>query len=376
MHLRRNQRHPFIRSSPNPVGTARLSTWLAFATVVAIAPAAGADTVADDIGVFADVRIVGMANGKLAFILNDTRTLERDVMRIRSVQAASALAGGDPLSRAETLFEKGRYDQAVLLYERAQSTSSTDWIRDFAAFRLTLAYDRLDRFDDAVSSYLSLIDRHPALVSSCVPDRPPAPGSAEADRVTARLNKAIESPRSEAAVRAISRVRRVLERGPRRNDPSAKDGRNTAGRHAGKRKALPREQRATAEACALLSKGELAAARTLVATQLKRLSGASRDIWWLAEAECCLAAGDPVKAGLSAMKVVAWTPDSPFFAEALFLAGRAFDSIRPTKARRLYAVAAAHATAGDELQQKAAERLAALPKPAEAPAPPATRPAG
>src|SRR5947209_4937057 len=120
LHMTRDQnskRHEQHRQGP------RVAMFL---TIAACAVNVGrADTVLDSRGVFADVSVVGMDDGKLVFKFKDGRAVSRGVALLKEITVAT---GSDPaadeLSRAESLRGEKQYQQAATLYERARTLSS------------------------------------------------------------------------------------------------------------------------------------------------------------------------------------------------------------------------------------------------------------
>ena len=355
--------------------------------VAALCPTVRADTVSDERGMFAGVTVVGMDDGKLVFRFNDGRSLSRGVTGIHNVTLD---AGADPaageLTRAESLRKARRYAEAAALYERARTLTSHDWLRDFATFRLLEANTALSRNAQAVSNFLDLLERHPSLAADCFPKSLPAAQSDAARDILSELSQRLSRHVNQAQAQAIERLRAGLEsptaarEGPAK--PADKSDAGVAGAARSKtqprtrstatqpaRRALPRASRPTARVYQLIEAGNLADAVRAIEHGLRSAAPNDRDVWWLAEAEYQLASSRPDKAGIAAMKTIALLPDSGYYAESLFLAARAYEKLRPSKAEALYEECRTHATADEQLARLATERLKALQRADAAPSP-------
>lgn len=376
-----------------------------------------ADTVLDSRGVFANVSIVGMDDGKLVFRFVDGRNLSRSLLDVREVTLSTgADPAADELTRGEALLKQKRYEQALALYERARRAGEKEWLRTFATYRMIAVNDALGRFGGAVSAYLSLVEKHPTLILPAVPRNYPTAGTPEAAALMKDLDQREKAAQTDAMRRAIQRVRDVMsgavdesEKTARKNaprsatrpeskspapdnagqkpDPDRADAANdgiapppdqSAGskasvrdkpgenaRPASKRKTQPKAARPTASIYRSLDAGKLDEAKAELERGMAKVlpdAPSSRDVWWLAESEYELAAGHADRAGVAAMKVVAVMPDSPYYAEALFAAGRAYETLRPEKARNLYEECLKSPRCDEDLKAQAALRLAALAK--------------
>lgn len=331
--------------------------------------AARADSLADERGVFSDVRIVGFENGRLVVKFPDDRITERSAafVDLIALDDGSDMAA-DELSRAERLFRRKEFAQAGPLYERARGATTAEWVRQFADYRRMKCCDAEGRAKDAVRLFMSLVERHPALIDDSPPTRLPKPDS-DAGRTLDRLIDELAAEAvSDTRTRAAQRLKRIMRGAPEPKPPAlCRTGNRTAGTGnsrspdaaAATRSAVPYRERPTVRVHRLLADGQIEDAWSESQRGLKLAAPLDRDMWLLAEAECLLARGEPGKAGLSAMKVTL-DADSPYAAEALYMAGRAYETIRRDKARQLYQEAMTHPTTSEALREMGSQRLALL----------------
>jgi len=335
------------------------------AGLIGLAFAAGtasADTFVDDHGLFADVRIVGFDNSRLVIRFADGRRIERNATEVHSIALDNdADMAADELTRAERLLQLRRFDQAMLLYDRARSAAAAEWVRQFSDFRTLQCLDALKRPADAIRVYLSLVDRHPALIEAAVPRNLPRDDTDEGRALAAALDEALRTHRTDSRYRAAARLRDIMK-GLKPADPKKKPAAPVAGaaKPPAGGVAVPPRERATARVYRLLEEGQIAAATAEMRRGRDRAAPANQDIWLLAEAECLLAGGDPTRAGLTAMKVLVVDADSSYAAEALYVAGRAHEPGRVARARNFYQESMRHPTATAALRDLIEKRLAAL----------------
>lgn len=365
-----------MNRSPRGLSLAGVHVATVLVAIVAPRPAAAFDRVIEERGTFAGVDVIGLDDGRLRFRFSDGRTLERPVLDIQQLElAAGADRAASELSRAESLRLRKQPEEAVPLYERVRDNAEHEWARTYAVIRLVQLYDEQGRFDEAAAAYLGLTEKHASLVVPLMPRRLPPRDSDVARRVLERLAEQSKKAGSDATLRAIARLRTAIETGKLPDDdPSVARGRERTPRRtrdaAAKRPppALPAASRPTAAVYDLLKAGKLDEVRPLIEAGLRKSSEAERDVWLLAEAEYHLVRGEALRAGQSAMKVIALYENSAYHAEAFYLAGRAYESIRVTKAVLLYQSCMKHETATDELKRLAQQRLEELERSA------ATRP--
>ncbi len=91
---------------------------------------------------------------------------------------------------------------------------------------------------------------------------------------------------------------------------------------------------------------------------------AEREAWQLFECELALARDQAARAGLTAMRLVILTPDSPNAGTALYWAAKSYEALeRPSKAAELYRECAAHKTTPKNLRDAAMKRLNSIASP-------------
>jgi tetratricopeptide (TPR) repeat protein len=349
----------------------------AVAAVIGVDSAAIADEVRDNRGTFSDVIVQGIEKGKLVFRFDDGRILRRGLVFIRKVELkTSRPAGGDELSRADTLHLAGNHVQAIPVYDRARQLATHDWIKTYATLKLLQCCDADGRFDDVITHYVDLARTTPELAKDLLPERYPKRDAPEYARALQRIDGLMANAPPRVVAESLERLRRSLVAGKPVtklvDDAGQASSRPVAGPAASRpsddrgdanREALPRERRATARVYELLLEGHAGEARTLVESALKTQPDALRDVWWLADAECRLVLNQPDLAALAALKVIALTPDSVYFGEALFVAGKAYESLRPGKARALFEDCLRHPTTPSDVRKEAVDHLAQLRAP-------------
>jgi len=381
-----NPRGESQSAGPATADNGAVARGLCAALILCAASTAAADSVRDDIGIFADVKIRGIENGVLVFEFENGRVLTRPLTRVKSVSlSAGPTAGSDELSRGDALMQRKRYEQALPMYQRVRELAEFQWPRDYATFRLIQACDALGRFNDAFNFYMELVDRQPELLApipiTVLPEQNSEPARKALAKIESTLAEKQNEPRRLALENlrdAILRKKPAAGREPAAGDHPASKGPESAvtPRSAGDappendRPIAPantvgtvdRTQRASADIYRKLSTGKAADALVAVEKALSAdMPDNQRDVWWLAEAEVRIALDQPDRAALAALKVIGLTPDSPYFAEALYTAGRAYEKIRVGRARQFYEDCLHHRTADTTLRRLAEARLKALP---------------
>ncbi len=105
-------------------------------------------------------------------------------------------------------------------------------------------------------------------------------------------------------------------------------------------------------------------AEAMLKAGLRVRQQAEREAWQLFECELALARDQATRAGLTAMRLVILTPDSPNAGAALYWAAKSYEALkRPAKAMELYRECAAHKSTPKNLRDAAMKRLNSIASP-------------
>ncbi len=162
---------------------------LAMAAVAAMAATARGDTIwvtgasgggnAMEMG---GVQIEKIQDGRLMYATAGGGGNAKDVRQIARVAADNEPA----LNAAEEALAKNLPDVATDQYRKALASSTKEWVKVWAAQRLTQAAPRANRFDAAASGYIFLLVREPGRAA----DFKPALPTAQSTFLTSAINEA------------------------------------------------------------------------------------------------------------------------------------------------------------------------------------------
>lgn len=128
-------------------------------------------------------KIVRFDSDQLIYEVNGQQR-SKEYSKITRIDAT----GESPLDSAEQAFAAEKWDDAVDSYQKAIATASRQWIKDWSARRLLDAAQKSGRFDAAVSAYIVLLLKDPAVAAQHKPALP--------DSQSTFLNTAIDDVRN------------------------------------------------------------------------------------------------------------------------------------------------------------------------------------
>ena len=128
------------------------------------------------------VQVQEVRDGKILFATSSGSAGARDVKQISRVMADNEPA----LNAGEEALAKNQLDVATENFRKALTSSGKEWIKVWAAQRLTQAAPRANRFDAAASGYIALLVRDPVRAGEFKPALP----SGQSTFITSALNEA------------------------------------------------------------------------------------------------------------------------------------------------------------------------------------------
>lgn len=293
-----------------------------------------------------NVRVVGLKAGRIAYRLTSGQEVERPVEQVTYLQ----IAGWDVFNQAEKQLREGGFRQAAANYERllaggAQKQGGEALDRDLLVqCRLIRAHDGDGRFDQAVATYLAVLETMPEVVETLRPTNMPAADSTFMPAALAAVSAAIERHRGTATGESLLQWRLTW---PGQKLPA---GVNTARVSSAPAASRPLQalKAAWADMESLLESGKSDEVLARVAAMRSEASGpAQADLFYwegrahLAKSEKTTgeaARQDARRAGLAFMRVVIHFPVSRLAPESLFRCGEICQaSGMPDLAASLYA---------------------------------------
>ena len=160
--------------------------------LVLAASAFGATANADTIflqGLTLDgVVIQGVANGALSFQSSGGNAGNRDLTKVQKIH----VDGETALNAAEDNFAAGKFADSVDGYLKASRSASHPWVKQYAVGRLVEAANKSNRFDAAVTAYVTMLQLDPASASRIRPTIPDG-GSTYVDTAVTQINEALST---------------------------------------------------------------------------------------------------------------------------------------------------------------------------------------
>jgi TolA-binding protein len=136
-----------------------------------------------------NVTIQGISNGQLVFQSESGNTSQRDLSKIVRIHV-----DGEPaLNDAEDAFIAGKFSDAVDGYLATNRSTTKDWLKQYISGRLVEAANKSNRFDAAVTAYISMVQKDPAAAARVRP-KMPTPDSTYLDTAISQVNDALNSP--------------------------------------------------------------------------------------------------------------------------------------------------------------------------------------
>ena len=299
------------------------------------------------------VKVTGIQDGRLLFTTAG-RESARDVRQIVRI----AVDDEPALNAGEEALAKGLFDVATDQFRKALASSTKEWVKQWAAQRLTVTGQRANRFDAAAAGYVALLLRDPARAAEYKP-APPASQSTFLASAVGQVDAALATPNLSAAQKqAMESYRAELQAiGGLRAAPVAPTA--AAAQPGGSAVADAASAAAAAAAGAQQARGRLDVAAA--ALERKDFSGAINEIksnprlftepreqaqalYYLAEAQTGLAAAKNdvpswQDAALAYMRVVAHFEQHeavrPFVARSMLKAAQIQETLRDPQAARL-----------------------------------------
>lgn len=98
---------------------------------------------------------------------NDSR---RELSRITKLQ----IDGETVFNEAEMAYDTGKFDAAVDGYQKTIRSTNKPWLKDWSSARLIEAANKSSRFDAAITAYVAMVQKDPALAARYKPALPDA----------------------------------------------------------------------------------------------------------------------------------------------------------------------------------------------------------
>ena len=102
------------------------------------------------------------------------------------------------LNMAEDAFGSQRWSEAVDGYMKALHSTTKQWVRDYASFRLQIAAAKSHRFDAAVESWLATVERDPKSAAAHTPALPTDSNSTYLKTAVTQLETAAAADKDDA----------------------------------------------------------------------------------------------------------------------------------------------------------------------------------
>ena len=134
------------------------------------------------------VVIQGVANGSMSFQSSGGNVGTRDLARIQKIH----VDGETALDSAEDSFAAGKFADAVDGYLKASRSSTHPWVKQYAVARLVEAANKSNRFDAAVTAYVTMLQLDPTSASRIRPSIPDG-GSTYVDTAISQINEALST---------------------------------------------------------------------------------------------------------------------------------------------------------------------------------------
>jgi len=143
-----------------------------------------------------DVKITGIQDGIVQFTTSGGRQTSKALEQVPQI----TLDDEPTFSTAEDMFHAGQFGPAIENYLKALSTTQKPWLAERIGLRLIQAGDKANNFPAAVTGYISLMQRQPALA---VQNKPAIPADkSNLDPAIAALKHASADPKASADQKA------------------------------------------------------------------------------------------------------------------------------------------------------------------------------
>jgi tetratricopeptide (TPR) repeat protein len=334
--------------------------------LVAIVCAGGSIVRADDVWAatpgrrplkYSSVQIRGDQNGVLAFRPKRGKLIHKPMEQVVRVR----VEGQADLNQAEELFADGDCASAVELYESVAKQAQQTWLKRLATGRLIGCYEADDRFGDAVRCWVATLKVWPSYALSHQPTRSGEKGSQANKQALESLAEVEKTELAPAAAKVVKKMQTTIwkvEGDPRgAAAPAEAEQSPESYTEAPPAKAeAPRKPTGSVDviyvlgqATRLAEAGHHDRALTEINRAIAGCPERKRDAYLprllALKAQCLLAKGDAlakgnkaeqarrqhVYAGLAAMQVITFFPESPSFIDCLYLTGQCHERIGRTK---------------------------------------------
>ena len=292
-----------------------------------------------------NVRITGLKAGRILYQLPSGQQVERPIEQVTYLQ----IAGWDAFNDAEKQQREGGFRQAEVSYEKllAKPQEKAGEGLDRALLvrcRLIRVYDVDGRFDQAVTTFLVVLDKMPEVADTLRPSNVPAAASTFMPAALAAVNAAIEKHRGTPAGESLLQWR-LSWPGQKPPTPPGGEQPSTAPAVVDPLQVL---KGPLAEIESLIKGGKADEVLTRVAALRKRVTGVAQADLFYWEGRAYLlksekgpgesAQQDARRAGLAFMRVVIHFPISRLAPECLYRCGEICKVAgKPEAAASLYA---------------------------------------
>ncbi|MCH7703803.1 MAG: hypothetical protein IIB61_01720 [Planctomycetes bacterium] len=350
-------------SSSRPIGIAR---GIAVALALCALPCVRADQIiAGDVN-HAGGRVEGFEQGEVRYRLADGSIASFPVAGV-DLLFIDSLAGFSDFNEAEAILMRDDAESAIDLYKRSRNRVDGFW-RELLDARLLMACDRAGRFDDAVDTFIRVVQSAhsgaivgAALVPRCVSLAGDAQGRAAVDRldVAARAAKD-DAQRVLLRVFGFDVLRRIDERRGRGM------ARSTAALKIPEALRTARVYEIVATALTFVFDASVdAEALEMLDRAIENCPDDVLPDFLLLKGRALLKAAstrdDVIRASWPLLRVAIHMPKDPRAAEALLVAATAMERIgKPAKALLLAEESLAHPAALEETKRSAAAEVARL----------------
>lgn len=137
-----------------------------------------------------NVKVTNVADGVLTFTTSSGNQTTRELKQIPVIKLDDEPA----FSAAEAAFEAGDWAGAADGYQKAIAASARDWVKDRASQRLIETAAKNGNFADAITGFIELLQKKPAIASQF---KPAIPGNQPAaiDAAIAKVKQASQDPK-------------------------------------------------------------------------------------------------------------------------------------------------------------------------------------
>ena len=130
--------------------------------------------------------IQGVSGGQISFQSSGGNVSTRDLARVQRIH----VDGETGLNTAEDAFSAGKFADAIDGYLKASRSSAHPWVKQYAAARLVESANKSNRFDAAVTAYITMLQLDPGSASRVRPTIPEG-GSTYIDTAISQISEAV-----------------------------------------------------------------------------------------------------------------------------------------------------------------------------------------